>query len=88
MNLVLRLDGDECTTLAEVSRDVEDPETRDATAALIAAAPELYEALEELVKANEEWNKAVAAIVTTPPSWADTYLDAARSALAKARGET
>lgn len=42
----------------------------------------LIEALEGLVKANEDWNAAVAKIVTTPPTWADSYLAVSRTALA------
>ena len=45
----------------------------------------LMEALEGLVKANEDWNAAVAQIVITPPTWSDSYLAASRSALAAAR---
>ena len=53
------------------------PENRDANAALIAAAPELYAALENLVA----W-----ASLEETPRLAD-LLEAARAALAKARGE-
>jgi hypothetical protein len=40
------------------------------------------EALRNLVKVNEDWNAAVSKIVPTPPTWADSYLDAARAVLA------
>lgn len=45
----------------------------------------LIEALDGLVKANEDWNAAVAQFVATPPTWSDVYLDASRDALAAAR---
>lgn len=45
----------------------------------------LMEALDGLVKANEDWNAAVAQFVATPPTWSDVYLDASRDALAAAR---
>lgn len=56
-------------------------------ARLIAAAPELLEALSELVKVNEEHNEAVSKVLGTPPGWNDSYLDKARAAIAKAKGE-
>lgn len=55
---------------------------------LIAAAPDLLEALQELVIANEQWNASVEDIVGRPPNWADGYLDKARAAISKALGET
>ena len=50
-------------------------------------AAELLEALEALVRANEEWNAAVEKVIGRPPTWTDGYLDAARAAIAKAKGE-
>lgn len=50
------------------------------------AAPELLEALKGLVKLNEEWNEAVEGVIGRPPNWTDGYLDAARTAIAKAEG--
>ena len=55
-----------------------------ADACLIAAAPDLLEALKALVKANEEWNAAVESTIGRPPTWTDGYLDSARDAIAKA----
>lgn len=60
---------------------------RDADARLIAAAPDLLEALEDLVKSNVEHNKRVAEIVGKPTGWHDGYLDKGRAAIAKAKGE-
>lgn len=40
-------------------------------------------ALRDLVKTNEEWNQAVAAIIGRMPAWNDRYLDRAREVLAK-----
>jgi len=48
---------------------------------------ELREALAELVRINEEHNAAVEAVTGRPLDWKDSYLDRARAALAKARGE-
>lgn len=58
-----------------------------ANARLIAAAPELLEALKELVKANEDHNESVSKVIGELPGWKDSYLDKARSAIAKALGE-
>lgn len=58
-----------------------------ANARLIAAAPELLEALKELVKANEDHNESVSKVIGEPLGWKDSYLDKARSAIAKALGE-
>ena len=55
---------------------------------LISAAPDLLEALEALVKANEEWNAAVEKIAGRPANWTDDYLNAARAAIAKAKGQS
>lgn len=52
---------------------------QEANAKLIAAAPELYEALDELCKLDE-------CDVYTAESWAQSF-EKARKALAKARGE-
>lgn len=58
-----------------------------ANAYLIAAAPDLLEALDALVKINEDHNNSIQGVIGTPPGWSDSYLDAARKALAKARGQ-
>lgn len=55
---------------------------------LIAAAPELLEALKELVKANEDHNESVSKVIGELPGWKDSYLDKARAAIAKATGES
>lgn len=60
---------------------------KEANAQLIAAAPDLLEALEALVKINEEHNLAVEAICGRPLGWKDSYLDAARAAIARSKGE-
>jgi len=54
---------------------------------LIAAAPDLYAALDELVYMIEAWEKAVRQVIETDPSHG-MNLEKAKSALAKARGET
>lgn len=59
----------------------------EANARLIAAAPDLLEALEGLVKINEEHNAAMAVIMGRPANWKDTYLDKARAAILKAKRE-
>ena len=66
-------------------RDADEHE-QEANARLIAAAPELLEALKELVRCNEEWNDSVAQVITSPPTWNDSYLNAARAAIKKAEG--
>jgi hypothetical protein len=63
-----------------------DDEREAADARLIAAAPDMLDALKSLVAANEAWNREVAAIVGREPGWTDSYLDAARAAIAKAEG--
>lgn len=57
-----------------------------ANAYLYAAAPELYEALEKMVKATKNWNTAIKEIIGRQP---ETIIDleTAKAALAKARGE-
>lgn len=62
--------------------DIDHPDAR-----LIKAAPMLFQALIDLVKANEDWNAAVSKVVTTPPNWSDAYLDQARAAIREVRGE-
>lgn len=57
-----------------------------ANALLMAAAPELLDALRGLVKVNEDWNKAVEGVIWRPIGWTDSYLSAARTAIAKAEG--
>ena len=54
---------------------------------LIAAAPEMLEALENLVAINEAHNQAVEGVIGRPVEWKDGYLDEARAAIRKARGE-
>ena len=49
-----------------------------ANAALIAAAPDMYEALENLLEAWDEWGVS---------SFPDPFADMARAALKKAKGE-
>jgi hypothetical protein len=74
-------------SVATVSWHSEEQESREtciANACLIAAAPELLEALSELVKVNVEHNEAIARITGAPTGWKDSYLDAARAAIAKA----
>ena len=53
---------------------------------LIAAAPEMLEALENLVAINEAHNQAVEGVIGRPVEWKDGYLDEARAAIRKARG--
>ena len=55
-------------------------------AKLIAAAPELLHALEDLVKAHETWNAAMIEVIGRPPKWGDEHLNNARAAIKKARG--
>lgn len=50
------------------------------------SVPDLLAALEGLVKVNEEHNASVETVIGRPLNWKDTYLDAARAAIAKARG--
>lgn len=45
------------------------------------------EALEDLVRINEEHNAAVEAVIGRPLGWKDSYLDRARAALEKAGWE-
>jgi hypothetical protein len=42
----------------------------------------LLEALADLVKINEQHNAEISALIGKPLGWKDTYLDAARAALA------
>lgn len=58
----------------------------EANANLIAAAPELLEALKALVKSNEEHNEAVSEVIGKPTGWHDGYLNDARDAILKAEG--
>ena len=46
-------------------------------------AAKLAEALEGLIKANEEHNAAIMAIIGKPTGWTDGYLEPARTALAE-----
>ena len=66
---------------------IEDYVNRTNDAHLMAAAPDLLEALDALVKINEDHNNSIQGVIGTPPGWNDSYLDAARKALAKARGQ-
>lgn len=59
-----------------------------ADALLIAAAPDLLAALQELVRINIEHNEATSRVIGRPVLWKDYYLDMARAAIAKAMGET
>lgn len=43
--------------------------------------PELVEALEELVKVNEEWNSAVEQVIGRPAGWNADYLNKAKALL-------
>lgn len=54
---------------------------------LMAAAHELLEALEDLVRINEQHNAAIQSVTGKPAGWKDDYLNQARAAIAKARGE-
>ena len=65
----------------------ENPSAVLSNAALISAAPDLLEALENLVAINEAHNKAVEGVIGRPVEWKDGYLDEARAAIRKARGE-
>lgn len=44
------------------------------------------EALRGLVRINEDWNRNVEAVIGRPVGWTDSYLDAARAALAPEKG--
>lgn len=66
---------------------IEDYVNRTNDAHLMAAAPDLLEALDALVKINEDHNNSIQGVIGTPPGWNDSYLDAARKALSKARGQ-
>lgn len=68
-------------------RNRDDKDEVFANTQLLAAALDLLEALKGLVMVNEAWNRAVDGIVGKPPTWSDSYLDAARAAIAKATGE-
>jgi hypothetical protein len=54
-----------------------------ANAHLIAAAPELYTALDDLMGGDERMQVAIGG----NPLYVDRFMDAARAALAKARGD-
>ena len=71
----------ECS-LATLDCGCGDRKTRRANAHLIAAAPELYKALEEMSSCLSD--------IISGNDWGavEEYLDDARAALAKARGET
>ncbi len=58
----------------------------EANARLIAASPDLLEALKGLVRINEQHNEAISKIIGRPFGWKDEYLTAARAAIAKAEG--
>lgn len=58
----------------------------EADADLICAAPNLLAALEALVKVNEEHNQSMMEIIGRDPLWNDSYLNAARLAINKAKG--
>ena len=47
-----------------------------------AGAAELANALERLIKANDEHNAAIMAVIGKPTGWTDGYLEPARTALA------
>ena len=48
---------------------------------------ELLKALRDLVDICETHDQAISQILGKPPGWKDTYLAAARAAIAKATGE-
>lgn len=54
---------------------------------LMANSKRLLAALQEIVRINEEHNRAVEKIIGRPLDWKDTYLDEARAAIAAALGE-
>lgn len=58
-----------------------------ADARLISAAPEMFEALQDLVRINEEHNQSFIDVIGKPLNWKDEYLDSARAAIRKALGE-
>lgn len=58
-----------------------------ANATLIASAPDLLEALEGLVRVNEQHNAAIQSVTGRPAGWKDDYLNQARAAIARARDE-
>lgn len=58
-----------------------------ANARLMASSPDLLDALEGLVRINEEHNEAMIKIIGKPSLWNDDYLNASRAAIAKAKGE-
>jgi hypothetical protein len=51
-------------------------------------AERMAEALEGLVRINEEHNEAISQIIGHPLNWKDDYLDQARSALSAFRSAT
>lgn len=48
---------------------------------------DLLEALEDLVRVNEQHNLSIQAVTGKPAGWKDDYLNQARAAIARARGE-
>lgn len=70
--------GDNCPTVANCATGDNDWNVQVANAALIAAAPELYNALEELILSVETYSEETTA----------NYLEIAKGVLAKARGES
>lgn len=52
-------------------------------ATALREAAEMREALEALVKCNEEHDAAIAEIIGHPPGWKDKYLDRARRILGR-----
>lgn len=54
---------------------------------LVESVHELLEALEDLVRINEQHNSAIQSVTGKPAGWKDDYLNQARAAIAKARGE-
>lgn len=54
------------------------------TAAMVGDHSDCAEALNELVQINQDHNNAISAITGKPIGWNDSYLDQARTALAKA----
>ncbi len=48
--------------------------------------PELLTALKDLVKICEQHDKSISDVIGKPIGWKDTYLDKARSIIAKVQG--
>lgn len=55
---------------------------------IMRAAPDLLDALENLVRINEQHNLSVQAVKGKPSGWKDDYLNQARAAISKAKGES